>query len=72
MPRRRRFPEAADAAQYEVLYNGVGDEPERGAVAVTALARPEGTRLAQRVLDVEGELMLRDRAEIVIHAMIVA
>ena len=57
MPRVRRFPEAPDPAQLEVLGHGVGQEAER---------------LAQRALDVEGELVPRDRAQIVIHAASVA
>ena len=50
-----------------MLDDCVRDRPQRVVVAVDVLARPERAGLAQRMLDIEAELVLRNRPEIVVH-----
>ena len=52
----------------ELIDDGVGHRFERVVLAMDMSARPERAGLAQRVLDVEAELVLRDRVKIVVHA----
>ena len=62
-----RFAETADAAEREVLDDGVRHRPERIVLAVDTPARPALAGLAKRLLHIEQELVLRDRVEIVVH-----
>ena len=65
-----RLSKTADAAEIEVFDDCAGHRPEGVMLAVDPFARPVRSSLAQRLLDIEQDFVLRNRAAVVVHLSI--